>query len=169
VYSGSTNDSLLNEKVARFGADSAALERLGAYETSGQVMLPLVTLHTTGDDIVPFWQEQRYLAKEQASGKSSVTAVPIDRYGHCNFSGTEMLGAFNQLLPSSLESPPPAPSPKVLPSTGSTYLVQPGDTLSKIAERLGTSVEAIAQANRIGTPNLIFAGQVLYIPTGFSP
>jgi phospholipase C/LysM repeat protein len=67
----------------------------------------------------------------------------------------------------------PAPSggtsPNNLPSSGRTspnpaYLVQPGDTLSEIAERFGTSVEAIAQSNDIENPNLIFAGQVLYIP-----
>ena len=174
LYSGSANDSRLNQKVARFGADSAALEQLDAYEASGQVTLPLITIHTTGDDIVPFWQEQRYLAKEQASGKGSVTAVPIDRYGHCNFSATEVLGAFNQLVLPSPGSLPPAPastpSPKVLPPTGgSTYLVQPGDTLSKIANHLGTSVEAIAQANHIGNLDVIFAGQVLYIPADLSP
>ena len=175
AYSGSAQDSLLNEKVARFGADSAALEQLGAYETSGQVTLPLLTVHTTGDDIVPFWQEQRYLAKEQASGKGSVRVIPVERYGHCNFSATEVLGAFKQLaLPPSLGSPPlapaSAPSPKVLPPTGgSTYVVQPRDTLSKIAKHFGTSVEVIAQANHIRNPNVIFAGQALYIPAGFSP
>src|SRR5919202_3711790 len=153
VYSGSANDALLNEKVARFGADSAALQQLGAYETSGQLTLPLLTVHTTGDDIVPFWQEQRYLAKEQASGKGSVRVIPVDRYGHCNFSATEVLGAFKQLaLPPTLGSPPlapaSAPSPKVLPTTGgSTYVVQPRDTLSKIAKHFDTSVEVIAQAN----------------------
>ena len=46
------------------------------------------------------------------------------------------------------------------------YIVQPGDTLSELAQRYGTSVEAIAQANGIANPNLIFAGQRLSIPTG---
>lgn len=174
VYSGSANASQLNRKVARFGADTAALEQLGAYETSGQGTLPLITIHTTGDDIVPFWQEQRYLAKGLTSGKGSVTTIPIERYGHCNFSATEVLGAFNQTVLPSLGSPPPAPasapSPRVPPPAGgSTYLVQPGDTLGKIAKRLGTSVEAIAQANHIGNLDVIFAGQVLYIPANFSP
>jgi phospholipase C len=55
------------------------------------------------------------------------------------------------------------------PSTGGpadnrAYLVQPGDTLSEIAERFGSSVEAIAQANGVENPNLIFADQVLYLP-----
>jgi LysM repeat protein len=57
-----------------------------------------------------------------------------------------------------------------LPSSGGPaadhayYLVQPGDTLSQLAERFGTRVEAIAQANGIENPNLIFPGQALYLP-----
>jgi phospholipase C len=61
-----------------------------------------------------------------------------------------------------------------LPSSGGpaavrAYLVQPGDTLSEIAERFGTTVEAIAQANGVENPNIIFAGQVLYVPVGSVP
>ena len=175
VYSGSANDSMLNARVARFGADSIALERLIPYETSGQVTQPLVTIHTTGDEVVPFWQEQRYLAKAQASSGGSVTAVPIERYGHCNFSATEVLAAFNLLvLPSvgSLPSaPPPAPSLGALPPTGgssivtggSSMVIQPGDTLSGIAQRFGTTVESLVEINDISNPNLILAGETLLV------
>lgn len=45
------------------------------------------------------------------------------------------------------------------------YIVKPGDTLSEIAQRFGTSVEAIAQASGINNPNLIFAGQKLLVPS----
>lgn len=47
-----------------------------------------------------------------------------------------------------------------------TYVVQWGDTLFSIAVRFNTTVQAIAQANNISNPNLIFAGQTLIIPTG---
>jgi phospholipase C len=50
------------------------------------------------------------------------------------------------------------------PAAAHAYLVQPGDTLSQIAEHFGTTVEAMAQANGIENPNIIFAGQVLYLP-----
>ncbi len=52
-----------------------------------------------------------------------------------------------------------------------SYTVQPGDTLSAIARRFNSSVAAIAQANNIVNPNLIYVGQQLIIPgaTGGAP
>lgn len=44
--------------------------------------------------------------------------------------------------------------------SGSTYTVQPGDTLFSIAQRFGTTVEAIAVANGLSS-DLIFVGQEL--------
>ena len=49
-------------------------------------------------------------------------------------------------------------------SSGSTYTVQSGDTLSVIARDYGTTVDALASANNISNPNLIYVGQVLEIP-----
>ncbi|MEM6527984.1 MAG: LysM peptidoglycan-binding domain-containing protein [Chloroflexota bacterium] len=51
-------------------------------------------------------------------------------------------------------------------STGGQYTVVPGDTLNAIARRFNTSTTAIAQANGITNPNLIFVGQVLNVPGG---
>jgi LysM repeat protein len=50
------------------------------------------------------------------------------------------------------------------PITGTTYVVQRGDTLASIAARSGTTVQALAAANNIANPNRIYAGQVLVIP-----
>jgi LysM repeat protein len=46
----------------------------------------------------------------------------------------------------------------------STYVVHPGDTLSDIALRHGTTVSALAEANHLADPNLIRIGQLLRIP-----
>lgn len=49
-------------------------------------------------------------------------------------------------------------------STAATYVVQRGDSLSKIAEQHNTTVEAIVEANSIRNPNRIYVGQELVIP-----
>ncbi len=52
-------------------------------------------------------------------------------------------------------TPPPAPR---------THIVQPGDTLYRLALQYGTTVYAIAQANNIANINLIYVGQKLVVP-----
>lgn len=69
-------------------------------------------------------------------------------------------------------APTPAPSqPTPPPNTGAgtTYTVQRGDTLATIARRFGTNFAAIAAANGIANPNLIYVGQVLTINGGTTP
>ncbi|NJL55961.1 LysM peptidoglycan-binding domain-containing protein [bacterium] len=51
-----------------------------------------------------------------------------------------------------------------IPGTEVAYLVIPGDTLSSIAARFGTTVALIAQRNGILNPNRILAGQTLIVP-----
>ncbi|MCR4406506.1 MAG: LysM peptidoglycan-binding domain-containing protein [Anaerolineae bacterium] len=46
------------------------------------------------------------------------------------------------------------------------HVVQAGETLFSIAQKYGTTVEAIVAANGLSNPDLIFAGQKLIIPTG---
>lgn len=50
----------------------------------------------------------------------------------------------------------------------SIYIVQPGDTLSNIANVFGTSVNSIVNVNSISNPNLIYPGEVLKIPSSTS-
>ena len=49
-----------------------------------------------------------------------------------------------------------------------SYTVQSGDTLSGIAARFGTSVSALASANHIANPNLIYPGEVIALGGGAS-
>ncbi len=65
---------------------------------------------------------------------------------------------------------PTLPPPISPPTTGTTYVVQPGDTLYRIAVRFGVTMQAIAAANNIANTNLIYVGQVLTIPgSGSAP
>ncbi len=53
---------------------------------------------------------------------------------------------------------------------GVYHTVAPGEYLSLIAVRYGTTVQAILYANpNIYNPNIIYPGMVLYIPTGYPP
>lgn len=48
----------------------------------------------------------------------------------------------------------------------SSYVVQSGDNLSRIAARFNVTVDAIVQANQLQDPNAIRIGQTLIIPDG---
>jgi LysM repeat protein len=63
--------------------------------------------------------------------------------------------------------PPPAGGPPPPAGCGHGYVVQPGDTMTSIALRHGTTVQAVAAANGVPYPyNKIYAGQTLYVPCG---
>lgn len=66
------------------------------------------------------------------------------------------------------------PATNYVPTSSGTYIVQYGDTFSVIASRFGVSVYALWAANpHIWDINLIYAGQVIYIPaspgSGYTP
>lgn len=97
-YYGSRNDLHLNARVARFTAAPRALAALRPYQTTGKLSIPLFTLHTTGDDVVPIKQELLYLLKYEPSGRGLFLPIPVSRYGHCNFTAAEVLRAFGLLV-----------------------------------------------------------------------
>jgi lipoprotein-anchoring transpeptidase ErfK/SrfK len=54
--------------------------------------------------------------------------------------------------------------PESKPETSDTYIVRPGDTVSQLAMRFGTTAFALAQSNGIADPSSIRVGQVLRVP-----
>ena len=63
---------------------------------------------------------------------------------------------------------PAAPKPPSQAPATSTYVVQAGDTLSKIAARYGTTVQNLMALNGLTNANLIWVGQRLKV-TGTAP
>jgi pimeloyl-ACP methyl ester carboxylesterase len=92
-YTGSDDDVLLNQGILRVSSDFAAFVEMQRYQTTGRLLRPLVTLHTTGDQIVPYWHQQLYSLKTLLNGTFLRRHIPlaIDRYGHCNFRAPEVL------------------------------------------------------------------------------
>jgi pimeloyl-ACP methyl ester carboxylesterase len=97
-YSGSRNDLRLNLRVRRFAADPAALLEMRKYSTSGELVLPFVTIHTTGDGVVPFAHELLYALKARTSGRGAFLPLPVFRYGHCALTAGEVLFGFGLML-----------------------------------------------------------------------
>jgi LysM repeat protein len=126
-------------------------------DVSNQLLAPygktLVPVGQGATDDMGEWH--RFLDHAYATG---IRVVSAWRYGV----------AGNGLF-SLLRDRPPVPLPQPVAQQASgpayeTYVVQPGDTLSKIAAMYGTTVDAIVQANGLENPNLIAVGQQLQIP-----
>jgi len=64
--------------------------------------------------------------------------------------------------PAPTRTPEPTPTPTV-------YVVEAGDVLGTIAQRFGTTIEAIAAANGISDTDFIRIGQELVIPPAATP
>jgi pimeloyl-ACP methyl ester carboxylesterase len=98
-YRGSADDAALNAGVARHAADPAARAAIGRFDVSGGLAVPVVTLHTTADPIVPFLHEGLYGAKVSAAGKAALLdQQSMDRAGHCAFEPLEVQAAFGTLI-----------------------------------------------------------------------
>lgn len=67
----------------------------------------------------------------------------------------------NRIFPGQVLALPPAAT--WAPARPASYTVVPGDTLGGIAARFGTTVAALAAANHVANPDLIFPGQVLVL------
>lgn len=101
VYTGSDNDILLNRLIPRVSADPAALQEMKAhYDTSGMLTNPVITIHTSRDQQVPYLHEVLYNVKTIRTGAllTRHLNIPINRYEHCNFTPGETLFAFSVML-----------------------------------------------------------------------
>ena len=64
--------------------------------------------------------------------------------------------------------PPPAPPPTTAPVAGTLgfcYQVQFGETIYSLAEKFGTSVQALNVVNDLYPPNMVYANMAIFIPT----
>ena len=87
----------MNAGVARFQATADA-EEVAPLQTAARLRRPLVTIHDTGDPIVPVWHESLYRSRLNLLGRLLHTPITVQRYGHCNFTDAELLAAFAVLV-----------------------------------------------------------------------
>jgi pimeloyl-ACP methyl ester carboxylesterase len=84
----------------RISAKPSAVDYVTKYITyNGDLDMPVLTMHTTGDGLVEVTDEQAYASVVKSAGDSSLLRqVFVHRAGHCAFSPAETITAFNTLV-----------------------------------------------------------------------
>jgi pimeloyl-ACP methyl ester carboxylesterase len=84
----------------RIAAGTEALRYLASWVTySGDIKRAVLTLHTTGDGLVPNQHEEAYGFIVRRSGHDSLLRQTyVHRAGHCTFTPAETIAAFNVLV-----------------------------------------------------------------------
>jgi len=98
---GVTEDEL-NRAVRRIVPEPGARSRTANpvfAELTGQIRVPVMTIHETADFRVPFALEQSYRRRTVAAGTSHLLVQRAVRWaGHCSFDGTVRERAFDDLV-----------------------------------------------------------------------
>lgn len=119
---------------------------------------------TYGIGAWPFWAIWQFSSR---NGQLDCDVANMDKDAWMKYAAKN-----GEPAPVPTPEPAPAPEPKPEPKpTYTTYTVQKGDNLSKIAAQFGTTWQKIYNDNKEvigGDPNMIYAGQVLKIYTNGS-
>jgi len=86
-------------RAAAVTADPAAAGRLFATSVPfGRLQMPMLTVHTTTDQLVPVQQEDAYRDAVRRSGRSGLLQQAyVARQGHCSFTPAELVAALTAL------------------------------------------------------------------------
>jgi len=84
----------------RITADASAVNYLSNYIIfNGDLTIPVLTMHTTGDGLVVNQDEQAYASVVRSAGNSKLLReIFVHRAGHCTFTPAETLTAFQTLI-----------------------------------------------------------------------
>ena len=98
----SNEEILLNTEVLRVGPDPQGSHPNGLANVppiSGNINIPVLSLHTVGDLFVPFLMQQIYAQRVAENGKAHLLVQRIIRdVGHCAFTIAEQEQAFADLV-----------------------------------------------------------------------
>jgi pimeloyl-ACP methyl ester carboxylesterase len=86
--------------ATRIAADAGAVKYLSQNVTfDGEIKLPVLAVHTIGDDVVNVQNEQAYAAVVQrAHHELLLRQAFVHRAGHCNFTSAETIAAIQALI-----------------------------------------------------------------------
>ena len=95
-----TKDLLTLNSAPRISADPSAVAYLAKYIAfDGDISIPVLTMHTTGDGLVVPENEQAYRSVVNRDGNSRLLRqIFVNRAGHCSFTPAETITAVQTLL-----------------------------------------------------------------------
>ena len=147
----------LSIRVEQLEKENADLAR--AASGAQQNVATLSQLNTAIADLT------RDIKAANAQTKSEVLAVVATQMENLAKQTNTALDAISKGGRASSQGPQTSFSDN-FPKEGVPYTVQPGDTLSKIAQKTGAKLADIVNANKISDPTKVQVGQVLFIPGG---
>ena len=89
----------VNSGIGRFTITPQAAQWTDQnYEPSGNLAIPVLTLHTSRDPVAPIFNETILAAKVASAGSSAnLLQRTVSRYGHCTFAPSEIVTALSDL------------------------------------------------------------------------
>jgi hypothetical protein len=90
----------INGSIARYSATADANAWLdNNYQPTGQLRIPMLTLHNRFDPLVPFGHEAAYQqATSDAGFAANLRQRTVNNYGHCNFGAAATATAIQDLV-----------------------------------------------------------------------
>jgi pimeloyl-ACP methyl ester carboxylesterase len=123
-----TDDLAALNRAPRISADPAAVRYMIRNLTfTGRPGTPLLTIHTTGDALVPVQVQRAYADAVHRSGRDAMLRQAfVHRAGHCTFTTGEMLAAFEAIEKRATTGRWPSTGPDALNAAASR--LDPGAT-----------------------------------------
>ncbi len=146
------------------GRPPLPLPHVGDRRLLGQAVLALAMIAAVVALLVARLGPAGEAARASASPLPSVSAIVASPSASTSPVPSASPSAVPTPTPTASPKPTRKPSPTPGGGSGRTYTVKPGDTLSSIALKFGTTVKVLSKLNGITDPSLIKPGQVLKIP-----
>jgi hypothetical protein len=99
IYTGTTDDNTVNDRVKRYAADPGALSYIQRYYTpTGHLTRPMLAIHTTYDPLVSPAVPSTYAQLARTAGAGDLFVVQyVEHDGHCNITPEEVERGFAEL------------------------------------------------------------------------
>lgn len=139
--------SYVDEKGGRYRCKGGA--KNGTWEKHG-LMTPWIAYTETKPELPPTRKTNEEIAKEVIDGKWGNNPERKKKLTEAGYDYSAIQKIVNSML---------KPSNEPKKEEGDYYIVKPGDSLARIAQKYGTTWQVLMHLNNIKNPNLIYPGE----------